>query len=326
MDNRQLSYFRAVYENRSFTRAAESSYISPQGINKAIHQLEHELGVALFEQTSIGLMPTPYGDFLYAQSAPYVERHLQILTGIEELKSRNAMTITIRMAAGSHSRLPENFFTDFMFLHPDIHVNYFSFSDDECNRVLRTTNDSIGICFSSEEIEGYETVYTKKDRLFLIVGQKHPFARKESIFFRELKSQTLINHSFANTQSQLDRQCRQLGISPPIVLTPADRELTMSLVAHGFAVSFHAAEYYKKYPICRVDFKDFEHYMRWNIFVPKNKLDNPAVSCFIRYVRDRLAFGAPAPSTHSTPPLAAPPGSGRHAPRPLPGSARRRPL
>lgn len=44
MDNRQLLYFKTVCDEGGFTKAAEKLYISPQGINKAIHRLEDELG------------------------------------------------------------------------------------------------------------------------------------------------------------------------------------------------------------------------------------------------------------------------------------------
>lgn len=288
MDNRQLSYFRAVYERRSFTKAAESIFISPQGINKAVHQLESELGVPLFEQTAIGLSPTVYGQYLYTQSGPYVKQHKDILTGLEELRSRNTMTMTIRMAMGKCDVLPPCFFTDFMRLHPEIHIHFFSYSDDECNQILHTTNDSIGLCTSSRELEGYECIYSRSHRLFLIVGQTHPFAGRKTIYFRELKGENLLNISFSNTQEILRDWCGRLGITPQNILTVADRNLTMDLIVKGLAVSFHAGDFYKKFPICRVDFEDFEDYLFQRIFVPKNKLDNPAVKLFVQYVHDRL--------------------------------------
>lgn len=289
MDNRQLSYFRAVYEKRSFTKAAESIFISPQGINKAVHQLESELGVPLFEQTALGLTPTAYGEYLYTQSGPYVERHGQLLMGMEELKSRNTMTMTIRMGMGKCDVLPPHFFTDFMALHPEVHIHFFSYSDDECNQVLRTTNDSVGLCTSSTELEGYECIYEQKSRLFLITGQDHPFAVRKHIRFEELRGENLINHSFSNTQSSLQARLRTLGIAPRNILTVADRNLTMELVSRGYAVSFHAGEFYKSFPTCRVDFEDFEDYLCQRIFVPKNKLTNPAVALFVQYVHERLA-------------------------------------
>lgn len=288
MDNRQLSYFRAVYEKRSFTKAAESIFISPQGINKAVHQLENELGVPLFEQTAIGLTPTAYGEYLYTHAGPYVELHEQLLTGMEELRSRNTMTINLRMSTGRCNILPPHFFTDFMALHPQVHVNFFSYSDDKCNQVLRTTNDGIGLCSSTQDIEGYVRTYTEQRRMFLIVGKDHPFAQRKTLRFSELKNETIINHPFTNTQAGQKTHFDRLGIIPQIILGPADRALTMDLVARGHAVSFYAGDYYKQFPICRVDFEDFEEYFCWSVFVPKNKLDNPAVKLFVQYVHDQL--------------------------------------
>ena len=47
MDAVQLQYFKAVCETGSYSRAAEQLYISPQGISKAIHKLEDELGAGI---------------------------------------------------------------------------------------------------------------------------------------------------------------------------------------------------------------------------------------------------------------------------------------
>ncbi|NCC69383.1 MAG: LysR family transcriptional regulator [Clostridia bacterium] len=55
MDSRQLLYFKAVCDEGGFTKAAEKLFISPQGISKAIHKLEDELGVPLFETTPLGV-------------------------------------------------------------------------------------------------------------------------------------------------------------------------------------------------------------------------------------------------------------------------------
>ena len=45
MELRQLKYFLAVSDARSFVSAANTLYISRQAISKAVGQLEAELGV-----------------------------------------------------------------------------------------------------------------------------------------------------------------------------------------------------------------------------------------------------------------------------------------
>ena len=62
MDSRQILYFKAVCDEGGFARAAAKLYITPQGISKAIHKLEEELGARLFETTSLGVRLTDCGE------------------------------------------------------------------------------------------------------------------------------------------------------------------------------------------------------------------------------------------------------------------------
>ena len=100
MDNRQLLYFKTVCDEGGFTKAAEKLYISPQGINKAIHRLEDELGVPLFENTPMGLMLTEYGVALRNQIGPYLTQHNRIMDMIESMRERANFALSIGVQSG----------------------------------------------------------------------------------------------------------------------------------------------------------------------------------------------------------------------------------
>lgn len=57
----RLSYFVAIVEERSFTRAAERFGISQPALSRQIAVLEGELGVSLLERTTSGVLPTAIG-------------------------------------------------------------------------------------------------------------------------------------------------------------------------------------------------------------------------------------------------------------------------
>lgn len=68
MEIRQLRYFLAVANARSFLQAADSLYVSRQAVSKAITQLEDELNVSLFVRTQNGAMMTPAGIYFYPRA------------------------------------------------------------------------------------------------------------------------------------------------------------------------------------------------------------------------------------------------------------------
>ncbi|MDI3409916.1 LysR family transcriptional regulator [Bacillus sonorensis] len=49
MNLKDLEYFQTLCYTRSFTKTAEALYVSQPSVTFAIHRLEDELGVKLFE-------------------------------------------------------------------------------------------------------------------------------------------------------------------------------------------------------------------------------------------------------------------------------------
>jgi LysR family transcriptional regulator, nitrogen assimilation regulatory protein len=65
---RDLTLFVAVYEERSFTAAAERERATQSGVSQHIRKLEDTLGVRLFTRSKGEVQPTPAGDALYLKS------------------------------------------------------------------------------------------------------------------------------------------------------------------------------------------------------------------------------------------------------------------
>ncbi|WAT08685.1 LysR family transcriptional regulator [Rouxiella badensis] len=75
-----LSYFKAVFEHGSISAASEVLFIAQPPLSKALHQLEDEWGVKLFDRSSRGMAPTEEGMYLYRRASDL----LQLATEIDE--------------------------------------------------------------------------------------------------------------------------------------------------------------------------------------------------------------------------------------------------
>jgi len=64
LDSRRLRHFLAVYELGSIGQAAERLLLTQPALSKSIRQLEDQLGVRLFDRTTMGVVPTVFGDSL----------------------------------------------------------------------------------------------------------------------------------------------------------------------------------------------------------------------------------------------------------------------
>src|SRR5690606_31876124 len=97
MDLRQIRYFVAVANARSFTRAAEQLHIAQPPLSRQIQLLESELGVLLLQRDSRPLHITEAGRVFYEQA-------LQVLHRVEQMKAA-----TIQVGLGQRQQLSIGF-------------------------------------------------------------------------------------------------------------------------------------------------------------------------------------------------------------------------
>lgn len=88
MNLEQLEYVVEIAKTQSFSAASEHLHVTQSAISQAVHRLENELGMILFERSRHGTFPTPEGK-------PFIAKALDILQRIDELKSLNAETSSL---------------------------------------------------------------------------------------------------------------------------------------------------------------------------------------------------------------------------------------
>ena len=91
MDERRLSYFLAVVDEGSVTRAAKRLHVAQPSLSQAVRALESELGVDLFDRVGRGLR-------LSAGGEAFVGPARQVLRAIDE--ARDAITGIVELRTG----------------------------------------------------------------------------------------------------------------------------------------------------------------------------------------------------------------------------------
>ena len=85
---RHLRYFVAVFDHSSFTRAADTLYLSQPTISKGIRELEDRLGTPLFFRHSNRVSPTAGGLQLFEYAQPILELHEESLQELRQIHGR----------------------------------------------------------------------------------------------------------------------------------------------------------------------------------------------------------------------------------------------
>jgi len=110
---RDLHILLAVAESGSMAKAAAQLAVSYPVVSKGITDLEHALGVRLFDRSIRGVEPTPYGRAMLNCGVAVFDEMRQGLNQVEFIKDPNSGELRIGcsepMAAGLLPALAERF-------------------------------------------------------------------------------------------------------------------------------------------------------------------------------------------------------------------------
>lgn len=117
-----LLAFRAVAQERSFTRAAAQIGVSPSALSHTIRGLEERLGVRLLTRTTRSVAPTEAGERLLASIGPHFDGIEAELAALSELRERPAGTIRITTGDHAAETILEPVVAGLLRDYPDINV------------------------------------------------------------------------------------------------------------------------------------------------------------------------------------------------------------
>ena len=185
MNIQHLRYAVEVEKTRSITEAAENLYMSQPNLSRAIRELESGLGIAVFDRTPRGLVPTAQGEeFLhYARS---------ILAQLDELTARfgkkESTQSMLRLSVPRSSYIAHAFGRFAQQADPDLTLDY---KETNALRAIRNVTEDgydLGIVRYQTDYEKYfiETFRQKgllyrelwTFRYLAMLRVDHPAARK----------------------------------------------------------------------------------------------------------------------------------------------------
>lgn len=198
MYNPQLKVFVAVADCGSFTKAAESLFITPPAVMKQIKALEKHLELKLLERTPQGVRLTPAGEVIY-KDAKFLFDYSR--TSIEN--ARSAMERSEHMFCVGTSLLnPAKPFMDLWYEasreFSDYRLHIVPFEDDHDGIVseiaqLGTKFDFlVGVCDSRTWLERCNMLQTGRCRKMCAVSREHRLAEKECLEISDLYGETLM--------------------------------------------------------------------------------------------------------------------------------------
>jgi len=186
MELRQLKYFLAVADTRSFVNAANNLYVSRQAISKAIAQLEEELKVDLFMRNSNGAFLTPAGVMLYDRVRSIVMELNEIGSEMQHYGNRYQQRMRLVFSVGT-TQLYEQRLLQFQSSQANVVVEYQECPEDQCFNLLSEHKADVVICAKLPLNAQFVAEEIFHSRLGVLLRNREGVSEMESLELSDLK-------------------------------------------------------------------------------------------------------------------------------------------
>lgn len=216
LDLTSLRYFVAACETGNITKAAEQESIVASAMSKRLTQLEHDLGVPLFQRQRRGVTPTPAGEMLLEQSRAILSSAARIAQDMASFGSgvRGQVRLLATVSSIAES-LPDDV-AAFMKkpAHREIHVDIEeAFSRDIVRRV-KEGSALLGVLWDATDLDGLKAVAYRADQLAVVTHASHPLASRKRCSFSEtleyehigLQAPSAVNVMLARAAAMVGKQ------------------------------------------------------------------------------------------------------------------------
>lgn len=223
MELRQLRYFLAVADQRSFVSAANSLFISRQAVSKAISQLEAELNVELFMRDTSGAFLTPAGMIFYDRIRGPVMELAQTQKEMQQYGAQYHQVIRVAFSVGT-LRLFEDSLQNFLQLQNNIVVEYWECDPKECEGLLANRKADLAISispFTGSQIHSKALFHTS---LGVFVADHHILDSLDSLDLSDLLWAPLA----CLQDGQCDVLCKKRRVTPQYMGTDVLRLISMA--------------------------------------------------------------------------------------------------
>ena len=290
----RLPYFLDLYETRSYTKTAQKNYISQTSVTQFINSLEEELGVKLFDRTTLPIQPTTAGKQFYKDAKLLVDQYQRIKAILPRLEKAQSDRIRLCYTSQIDLKILLPFVRQFKQAHPDVvfEVSRCTFREASQMLWLKKCDAAIGIDFDPEYTTGMETLLLYEGAYQALVPLSHPLFSRELLTTEELYRYPLVMlspHVIGRSFQGMIHHAQLDGYYPEIQQTANDLDselfilLTENLI--GFVPeTFFPEEYAGQ--LKRIPIQESHH--RFRLEMKYLSGENQALDLFVKELSNYL--------------------------------------
>jgi DNA-binding transcriptional LysR family regulator len=299
VDLQQLLFAVTAANIGSFRQAADVLRLRQSQLSRCIRQLEHSIGVVVFERSSVGVKPTP-GGVEFLRTARVILEQVDALVASAKTTRRGE---TGRLAVGFCTSLSMGNLRATL-LELKVHFPHIELATVERSRARLTTalrNGTLDILIvtGAAPLPESQTLPLWSERILVALPEDHPLTTCDVVYWTELRNQTILLSQYDPGHEIEDVLISKLplpGDRPQIERHDVSRGIIKSLISMRLGIglvmesdigaSFDGLVYRELRDGIRPSYLSFSAHWR-------GENENPALHGFLKLLTERY----PSPAT-----------------------------
>jgi DNA-binding transcriptional LysR family regulator len=236
----QLTYFVAVAEASSFTRAAQRIRVVQSAVSTAVRQLERELGCELFDRGHRGVTLTAEGIALLPRAREALVSLELARDAVNRARGRLSGSVTLGMMEYVGPVDLATLLSEFNSIHPDIVVKLrrtMAGSRSSIDEIRTGMLDLALVSTHTNELPGIELYDLHAESLVFVCPADHPLAKRDSVSILDIAGEDYIDFPLGwGNRTIVERAFEELGAYRTVRAEVTDFGLARTLVGKRLGV------------------------------------------------------------------------------------------
>ncbi|MBW8351631.1 LysR family transcriptional regulator [Bacillus sp. IITD106] len=238
MELRDIKAFIEVANHRSFTKAAENTYISQPSLSKAVKKLEEELQVELFDRSTRNLQLTDAGKIVYKQGQLAFSSLNEMHNLLKELVDVAVGEIKFGIPPLIGTLFLPHIASTFKEKYPNVRLELVELGAKLIEQLVEEGKIDLGLIVLPVDESIFNIYPFFSDEFVLCIHREHPLANRESVALHELKDEQFIIFSKNFTlHNFIINACKDVGFNPSISYKSSQWDLILELVASKLGIA-----------------------------------------------------------------------------------------
>ena len=288
---RQLRVFTEVAKHLSFARAAEVLHLTPPAVTMQVKELEHHVGMPLFERQGRKVSLTTVGEYMLV----YARRIIATLKDAEDAAARlqrvEVGTLTIGMVSTAKYFLPR-LLAAFQREHEGVEIRLAVGNREQLVKMLHTNEVDIAVMGRPpNELATRAEPFAAHPHVF-VAPIDHPLLKMAPHTVDMLRPYGFVlRERGSGTRAAMEKFLEKSRMEPRVVMELSSNETIKQAVMAGMGISFlslHTIGLELEHGLIAVlDVQGTPIVRAWNVVHTLSKLLSPAAEAFRYFMLER---------------------------------------